>query len=177
MAPRRLMNYIMVVTATLLLLGAVQSPQAEARKFAGVNPFCRTASYRRSCTQMVSGAANWHDASANAIKATIDLAKRLKGLVPTIEPAIAHLEPMSRDSIRESCADSFDNVVDDLQVSLQALEAGDIGTVKSYLSSSVAADCRDSLKEFGIGAEFPLNKYSDHLTQKVDNCLAVIMQE
>lgn len=171
MGPRKLMKLI-AATLLVLLLGA-----AEARRFAGVNPFCRTASYRRICTQMVSGAANQHDAAVNAVKSTMTLAERLRALVPTIEPEIAHLPPLSRDSVRESCVQNFDSVVDNLGVSLRALEAGDIATAKTYLSASASAECADAINEFGIGSELLLTKYSAHLTQRVDNCLAVILQE
>lgn len=174
MALRKFMNYLFMATAALLLLGAVQSPPAEARKFIGVNPFCRTASYRRLCTQMVNGAANWHDASVNAMKSTLELAKRIKNLVPLVKPAIAHLAPISRDSIMETCVENFDDIVDDIEVSLQALEADDIGTVRSHLSAAFTTDCEDALKEFG--ADFPLSKFARHLTREVDNCLAVLMQ-
>ncbi|KAI3452697.1 hypothetical protein Pfo_009361 [Paulownia fortunei] len=173
MAPKKF-NYLFVAAATLLLLGAAQSHLAEASKFVGVNPFCRTASYRRICTQMVKGAVNWHDASVNAMKTTLELAKRIKDLVPLVKPAIDHLEPKSRDSIMKTCNEDFDGIVDDIEVSLQALEADDIGTVRSHLSGALTSDCADALKEFG--ADFPLSKFAGHLTRNVDNCLAVVMQ-
>ncbi|KAG6396487.1 hypothetical protein SASPL_142638 [Salvia splendens] len=176
MTPRKLVCYnkILIAAAALLL---VLGSQAEARKFVGVNPFCRTASYRRVCTQMVSGAVNQRDASVNAIKATIALADRLKSIVPTIEPGMAHLAPVSRDSIMKVCVSNFDNIVDNLGVGLRAVEEGDVSTATSYLSASTASDCVDAMLEFGIGADFPLSKYSAHLTHRVDNCLAVILQE
>lgn len=46
MAPNKLMNYVFIAAAALLLVGALESRQAEARNFAGVNPFCRTTSHR-----------------------------------------------------------------------------------------------------------------------------------
>ncbi|KAL6577899.1 hypothetical protein OROMI_010227 [Orobanche minor] len=173
MAPNKF-NYLYLATAALLLLGAARSPQAEARKFLGVNPFCRTASYRRICNQMVNGASSWRDASANAMISTRELAKRVRGLVPLLKPAIEHLEPITRDAIMATCVDNFDGIVDDLEVSLQALQANDLGTARSHLSGALRSDCKDAMKEFG--ADFPLNKYSRHLTIKVDNCLAVLMQ-
>lgn len=170
----KLTSYVLLAAAALLLLG---SAQAEARKYVGVNPFCRTASYRRTCTQMVNGATNWQDAVVNAIKATRELAARLQAMVPVvIEPAIAKLEPASRDSVRETCAETYGSVVEDLDVGLSAFAAGDLGTAKTHLSAAIASECADALKEFGIGDEFVLTKYSNHLTRRVDNCLAVILQ-
>ena len=176
MVPRKLTHYIFVAAAALLLLGAAQPPQAAARKFTGVNPFCRTASYRRVCTQMVGGAANQHDATVNAIKYVKEMAQRLRSLVPSIEPAIAHLHPNSQESIRLSCVDNFDGAVYDFDTALESLEAGDIYTVKSYLSAAASQECADAMKEFGIGDDYVLTKYSAHLTQQIDNCLAVLLQ-
>ncbi|KAL1539340.1 hypothetical protein AAHA92_27969 [Salvia divinorum] len=176
MTPRKLTCYnkiFIAAAALLLLLGS----QAEARKFVGVNPFCRTASYRRICTQMVSGAVNQHDASVNAIKSTIALAARLKVMVPTIEPAMQHLAPVSRDSIKKTCVSNFDSIVENLDVGLRAFQDGDVSTTTSYLSAAAVGDCVDAMQEFGIGADLPLSKYSARLTQRVDNCLAVILQE
>ncbi|GFP97481.1 hypothetical protein PHJA_001892200 [Phtheirospermum japonicum] len=168
------LRYLYLATAALVLLGAAQSPQAEARKFIGVNPFCRTATYRRICTQMVNGASSWRDASANAMISARELATRVRDLVPLLKPAVAHLEPITQESIIKTCNDDFEGIVDDLEVSLQALQAGDIGTVRSHLSGALRSDCKDAMKEFG--ADFPLTKYASHLTIKVDNCLAVVMQ-
>ncbi|KAL3644505.1 hypothetical protein CASFOL_009685 [Castilleja foliolosa] len=130
------LKYLFLATATLILLGSALTPQAEARIFIGFNPFCRTATYRRICTQMVNGASSFTDASANAMISAHELATRVRGLVPLLKPAVAHLEPKTQESIIATCTEDFDGIVDDLEVSLQAMKAGDIGTARSHLSLS-----------------------------------------
>ncbi|KAL7149141.1 hypothetical protein ABFS83_05G019600 [Erythranthe nasuta] len=174
MAPKKF-NYLFAAAAALILLGAAWIPlQAEARRFVGVNRFCHTASYRRICTQMVNGASDWRDASNNAMLATLDLARRLKDLVPILKPALSHLDPATVEEIMKTCDNDFYNVVDDLEVSLQAFKTNDIGAVAAHLSAALRTDCQEAMK--AAGPEFPLNKYAGHLTRRVDNCLAVILQ-
>ncbi|KAL3636369.1 hypothetical protein CASFOL_020916 [Castilleja foliolosa] len=168
------LRYLYLATAAIILLGAAQIPQAEARSFIGVNPFCRTANYRLICTKMVNGASSLRDATANAMISAHVLATRVRGLVPLLKPAVAHLQPISQESIIATCTEDFDAIVDDLEVSLQALQAGDIGTARSHLSGALRSDCKDAMKQFGV--DFPLNKYATHLKIQVDNCLAVMMQ-
>lgn len=169
-------NYLFAAAAAAaLLLLATQSPlQAEARKFVGINQFCRTASYRRHCTQMVNGATTLEAASANAMNSTLVLAKRIRDLVPLLKPALAHLDPQSASDAMKTCNDDFDGIVEDVEVSLEAMRANDVGTVTAHLSAALRSDCEQAMKE--VGADFPLKKYAGILTRSVDNCLAVIMQ-
>lgn len=172
MAARKSMNSILIAAATAALLLVA----ADARKFIGVNPFCRTASHRLSCTEMVNGATNHHDASVNAVKSTMALAEKLKSLVPTIEPAIAQLNPKAKSTIMESCAKRFDEAIDYLKMSIEAIDAGDVYTAKTYLSAAAADYCKDAVEEFDVGKELPLIRFSRMLNLKVDNCLAVVLQ-
>ncbi|KAL3835591.1 hypothetical protein ACJIZ3_010327 [Penstemon smallii] len=152
------------VTATaLLLLAAAYGPTtADARAFIGVNPFCRTADYRRICTKMVNGAT------------TLALAQRVQAMVPLLKPVISHLEPQSQESIMSTCNEDFDSRIDDLQESLKALEINDIGTVRTRLSAAFSSDCMEELSQFGV--ECPFFKIVEFLQKEVDNCLAVVQQ-
>ncbi|GER51539.1 plant invertase/pectin methylesterase inhibitor [Striga asiatica] len=172
MAPNKF-NYLYLTTTLLLLVGPTQIPRTEAR-FAGVNPFCRTSNYRRICTRMVNGASTQTDASVNAMQSALDLARRVRALVPLLRPAVAGLSPATQESILATCAEDFEGIADDLAVSIEALAANDVGTARSHLSGALRSDCKDAMKEFG--AEFPLNKFARHLSLQVDNCLAVLMQ-
>lgn len=176
MAPNKFNGLYLAAVALVLLIGAAQSPRAAARSFINVNPFCRTANYRRVCNQMVRGATTWSEASANAMDSTRELATRLKGLVPLLKPSIAHLKPITQDSIMKTCVENFDGIVDDMEVSLQAVQAGDMGTARSHLSAAFRTDCKDAMKESGAPFPVNLNKYSKHLNIHVDNCFAVLLQ-
>ncbi|KZV52687.1 hypothetical protein F511_21067 [Dorcoceras hygrometricum] len=159
----------------VLFLMASGSPPAAARRFIGVNPWCRTASHKRLCTQMAKGATTWHGASANAMIATLELAKRIQSMSDRlIRPAIAFLEPQSRESISASCAEDFELAISDLEDSIKALEANDMGTLTVHLSAAYSTDCSDALAEFGV--DDPLAKVSGHYLKMVDNCLAVVRQ-
>ncbi|KAI3467560.1 hypothetical protein Pfo_024223 [Paulownia fortunei] len=173
MVPEKL-NSLFLAVAALLLLFAGQIPPVEARKFIGVNPWCRTAYHRRLCTRMVKGAANWHDASVNSLRTTLELAKRLQGMVQLVKPAIADLEQKSQESIMATCIEDFDGTIDDLEKSLGSLEVRDIGTARSRLSAALSSECDQALAEFGI--QSPLGRYAKVLYKEVDNCLAVILQ-
>jgi len=173
MAPKKF-NYFSLFFLTLVALLITQSKTTEARIFIGVNQFCTTASHKRLCTKMVNGATNMHDATQNAILATLDLAKKIQSVSHLIEPAIATLEPVSQRSVRSTCADNFENTIDDLETSLQALKDNDQGTLLTHLSASTSSDCDDSLKQFGV--DNPLSKITGHLAKAVDNCLAVVQQ-
>ncbi|XP_073280647.1 uncharacterized protein [Primulina huaijiensis] len=167
-------NSLFLCMACVLFLIAAQSPSAAARRFIGVNPWCRTASHKRLCTQMAKGATTWHDASANSMKTTLELAKRIQFMSHLIKPAISFLEPQSRESILASCAEDFDITISDLEESIKALEVNDMGTLKVHLSAAYSTDCSDALAEFGV--EDPLAKVSGHYLKMVDNCLAVVQQ-
>ncbi|PIN21112.1 hypothetical protein CDL12_06195 [Handroanthus impetiginosus] len=173
MAPIKF-NYLFLTSATLLLLFAAQCPSAEARKFIGVNPWCHTASYRRLCTRMVAGATTWQDASVNAMKSTLGLAKGLQGVVNLVKPAIASLSKTSQESIIATCIDDFEGIVDDLEKSLQSMKIQDIGTIRSRLSAALSGDCEEALSEFHI--QSPISRYAKLLHKEVDNCLAVLLQ-
>ncbi|KAL2455210.1 Plant invertase/pectin methylesterase inhibitor superfamily protein [Abeliophyllum distichum] len=173
MAPKKF-NYFSLFFLTLVALLLAQSTTTEARKFIGVNPFCTTASHKKLCTKMVNGATNMHDATQNAIQATLGLAKKIQSMSRLIEPAIANLEPVSQESIRSTCKESFENTIDDLETSLQALKDNDQGTLLTHLSAATSSDCDDALTEFGV--DNPLSKVSGILAKEVDNCLAVVQQ-
>ncbi|XP_073148474.1 uncharacterized protein [Henckelia pumila] len=168
-------NSLFLCMACVLFLMAAQSPSAAARRFLGVNPWCRTSSHKRLCTQMAKGAATWHDASSNAMQATLELAKRIQSMSGVlIKPAIASLEPQSRQSVLASCAEDFDIMISDLEDSIKALEVNDMGTLTVHLSAAYSTDCSDALAEFGI--EDPFAKVSGVYLKMVDNCLAVVQQ-
>jgi len=173
MAPKKF-NYFSLFFVTLVALLIAQSTTIEAIKFIGVNQFCTTASHKKLCTKMVNGASNMHDATQNAILATLGLAKRIQSMSHLIEPAIATLEPVSQESIRSTCKDNFENIIDDLETSLQALKDNDQGTLLTHLSASASSDCDDALEEFSV--DNPLSKVTGHLAKEVDNCLAVVQQ-
>ncbi|KAK4429803.1 hypothetical protein Salat_1281000 [Sesamum alatum] len=173
MAPRKL-NYLFLAMAALLLLFAAESPSVDAQTDIGVNPWCRTASAKRLCTRMVTGATNRRDASINALRSTLKHAKRLRGRIHLVRPAIAGLGKTSQDSIMASCNNNFDGTIDDLENSLRALEAEDIGPVKSRLRSAQRSECEVALSEFQVRS--PLARYSKLLSKEVSNCLAVILQ-
>ncbi|XP_022882281.1 uncharacterized protein LOC111399249 [Olea europaea var. sylvestris] len=167
-------NYFSLLFLTLVALPIAQSTTMEARKSTGVNQFCTTASHKELCTKMVNDATNMHDATQNAILATLDLAKKIHFMSHLIEPAIATLEPISQESVRSTCKDNFENTIDDLETSLQALKDNDQGTLLTLLSASISSDCEDALKQFGV--DNPLGKITGHLAKEVDNCLAVVQQ-
>ncbi|XP_073131258.1 uncharacterized protein [Henckelia pumila] len=162
------------LAAAALLLCVTQTPSAEARRLFEVNAFCRTSSHPQLCTKMVNGAKNWHDASANAMKSTLAVAKRLQSMAPLLKPAVAGLQKISRDSIMDTCIEDFDSIVSDLEVSIKALDENDKGTLLVHLSAAYNSDCEDALNEFG--ADFPMSKIAGYLAKEVDNCLAVVQQ-
>ncbi|KAL8035849.1 hypothetical protein ABFS82_12G119700 [Erythranthe guttata] len=168
-------NYLFVAAAAaLLLLLAAEGPTAGARSFAGVNPWCRTASHKRLCNKMVKNATNWHDASVNSLRTTLELAKRLPGMVPMVKPAISTLEIKSQKSILDSCIEDFEGRIVDMEKSLGSIQVQDIGSVMSRLSAALHGDCEEALAEFHVDS--PVAKYTKLLHKEVDNCLAVILQ-
>ncbi|XP_075483552.1 uncharacterized protein LOC142523705 [Primulina tabacum] len=167
-------KHLFLAGAALLLLCVTQTPSAEARRLLEVNAFCRTSSHPQLCTKMVNGAKNWHDASANAMKAALTVAKRLQSMAPQLKPAVSNLLPVSRESIMSTCVEDFDTIVSDLEESIKALDENDKGTLLAHLSAAYNSDCEDALNEFG--ADFPLSKIAGYLAKEVDNCLAVVQQ-
>lgn len=165
----------------MLLIIAATSQSTEARKFIGVNKFCRTSSYRMLCTRMVRGATTQDDATMNAIKSALVLAKKIKDLVPPKNNSAAlHGKPakdpeVQRESVLDICRDQTESVVDDLETSMEAFKANDIGTVRSHLSGGFRTDCQDTMEE--IGVKFPFSKYLGLMERNIDNCLAVLMQD
>ncbi|KAK2977475.1 hypothetical protein RJ640_016103 [Escallonia rubra] len=160
-----------VTTVALLLL----ANRAEAR-FRGINSFCTTADQRLLCTRMVHGATNWHDAVANAINTSLELATTVKSMLPRIGPLLTDLTPESRDSTIQTCAENFDSAVDNLKEALTYLNAGDKGSLNTYLSSVTISDCMDAFDQFS--APFPdiLSKAARILDRQVNNILAVSQQ-
>lgn len=137
--------------------------------------YCHTAEDKQLCAQMVAGAQTLRDASEKAIKATMDYAKKIEGESGAIIPSVRTLPPETRKSIVATCKESFENAVDDLQLSLQALMAHDQGTLMTRLSAALESDCEDAVNEFG--ANFPLQKDMKRYNAELDSALAVVTQE
>ncbi|KAL8519119.1 hypothetical protein ACS0TY_010165 [Phlomoides rotata] len=169
-------NYLFPVASLLLLLllVAAQSPLAEARKYIGVNQWCTTAYHRRLCTRMVNGAVTKDDATMNALKTTLEYAKRVQGMIGLVKPAIAALDPKTQESIMSTCTSDFSNRIDDLETSIGAMPSHDIGTILAHLSASLHNECDDALAEIRLTS--PIAKYTKLLHKEVDNCLAILMQ-
>ena len=166
-------NYLFAV-ASLLLLVAAQSPPVEARKFTGVNQWCTTAFHRRLCTRMVNGAVTKNDAAMNALKTTLEYAKRLQGMIDMVKPSIARLSPKTQASIMSTCTDDLAGNIDDIEQSIASLQVNDLGTIYSHLSASLSSDCVDALTEYHVTS--PLTKYAKLYHKEVDNCLAILTQ-
>ncbi|KAK4423853.1 hypothetical protein Salat_1968200 [Sesamum alatum] len=159
--------------AALLLLGAALGPFAEA-KFAGVNPFCIHATYRQTCTDMVKGATTLDSAMFNALQSALAEAKRVKAMIPTVLPAISQLSSKIKNEVVQTCTEDFDGTISDIEETIAALKAKDMGTAQSHLSAALRRDCRDAIHEFGLNSE--LSKYATQLTRTVDNAMAVVTQ-
>lgn len=125
---------------------------------------------------MVKGATSHHDAIKNAIESTMVVAKQLRGMVPTIEPAIANLQPIARESVMKVCVERYDGVIDLLNMSLEALEAGDIPMLNSDLSGIAADYCEEAMEEDNVGMDLPIHKYSQQLARDAWNILDVATQ-
>lgn len=173
MAHETRFNYLFAV-ASLLLLMAAQSPPAEARKYIGVNQWCTTAYHRRLCTRMVNGAVTQNEATMNALKTTLEYAKRLQGMIDMVKPSIANLEPKTQEYIMSTCTEDLAGNIDDLETSITSLQSNDIGSILSHLSASLSSDCVAALTEYRI--QSPIAKYAKLLHKEVDNCMAVLMQ-
>ena len=167
-------NYLFAVASLLILLVAAQSHTAEARKYIGVNQWCTTAFHRRLCTRMVNGAVTKDEATLNALKTTLEYAKRLQGMIDLVKPAVANLAPKTQETIISTCTEDFAGNVDDIEQSIAALQANDIGTILAHLSASLQSDCETALAEYRILS--PIAKYAKLMHKEVDNCLAVLMQ-
>nr|GMD24656.1 polygalacturonase At1g48100 [Ipomoea batatas] len=167
---------LVAVAAVLLLCHGADAFLPAFIPGSKINPFCQTATSKRLCTRMVGGASTLHDASANAIKATLKLAKEIESMsVGAVIPAVAKLKGVTKDSILETCHDSFENAVDDLNISLQALDADDHMAVMTRLSAALPSDCGDALKEFGVS--FPLQNIVKFYARYLDSALAVVSQQ
>ncbi|XP_051144180.1 uncharacterized protein LOC127260492 [Andrographis paniculata] len=171
-------KYRLCLVGVALIVAAMGFQAAEGRSYEGVNPFCRTASYRKLCTDMVKGAGNWHEASANAMQSALELAKKLKGMAPQpqkLPETVPARDPAAqRNQVMEICKDNLDGVVDDLESSLEALRSDDVGTVRSHLSGALRTDCQDAMRESKM--DFPFSRYLGTMKANIDNCLAVVMQ-
>lgn len=166
---------VAIAAALLLLCDGAHAFLPAFKPGSPINKFCKTATSKRLCTRMVGGATNLHDASANAIKATLTLAKEIQSMSGAVIPAVKKLKGVTKDSILKTCHDSFENAVDDLNLSLQALDADDHGTVMIRLSAALPSDCGDALKEFGVS--FPLQNIYKFYSRYLDSTLAVVTQQ
>ncbi|VFQ89955.1 unnamed protein product [Cuscuta campestris] len=176
MTPQRVVALPAALLLLLLLCGGANAFLPAFKPGSPVSQFCKTASSKRLCTRMVGGAANLHDATANSIRATLELAEKLRAMSGTvISAATTGLPADSKDSIVKTCDESFEDVVDDLKLSLEALKAKDNGTLMTRLSAALLSDCGDALDDFGVG--YPLKTTIKLYARYLDNTLAVVTQQ
>lgn len=168
--------FSMTLVLTLLVLLALNAQNAEA-KYKGINQFCRTCDYRRLCNTMVHGATNWHDATRNAVEATLKVATMLRNMHPLLDNALNNVPPKSKADVLATCKDNFDSEVDNLKQALVFIENNDAGSLNSYLSAAISiTDCTEAFNQFGAAMPPIVAKTSDMLTKQVSNCLAVSQQ-
>ncbi|KAL3511318.1 hypothetical protein ACH5RR_030719 [Cinchona calisaya] len=164
---------------SLLLLAIVTlffiSQNANGSGQIGVNQFCKTSNNKQLCNRMVNGATNLHDASVNAIKVAIYVANKIKTLTPIVVEAASNLDENLKKQIVDGCVESFSDTIDDLNLSLDLFNKGDMGGVGTRLSAAFDSQCMDSLKEQGVAVP-SLLKINDNFAKIVDNTLAVVFQ-
>ncbi|KAL3501156.1 hypothetical protein ACH5RR_035605 [Cinchona calisaya] len=165
-------SFSMLFLAIVTLCLVSQNAEAQAP---GINQFCKTSNSKRLCTRMVNGATNLHDASTNAIKVAIDVATRIQNLAPTIVQAASGLEPNMKRQLVDSCEESFSNSIEDLNLSIELFNQGDMGGVGTRLSAAFDNDCADSLKEQGVIVP-TMVRLNAHFAKVMDNTLAVVFQ-
>uniref|UniRef100_A0A5B7BM76 Pectinesterase inhibitor domain-containing protein n=1 Tax=Davidia involucrata TaxID=16924 RepID=A0A5B7BM76_DAVIN len=161
-------SLLFLATVALFLAGG-----AEAR-FRGINPFCRAADYKLLCNAMVKGATNLDEATENAIRSTLNVAQYLLSSIDLIKSAVADLEPVTRDSLMDTCHSNFEDFVDELTGALEDLKGKDKGSLMTKLSACTLSDCTDSFDQFG--ALFPLTKVTNALRRYLSNTAAVVQQ-
>ncbi|XP_027152625.1 uncharacterized protein LOC113752757 [Coffea eugenioides] len=164
-------SFSLLSLAIVTLLLASQNADA----LIPVNQFCKTATYKILCTRMVHGATNLQDASASAIKVAIHVANKIRALTPVVVQAASDLDPTMKSQIVDTCKESFENTIEDLNLSLDLLRQGDMGGVGTRLSAAFDSDCLDALKEQGVAVPSLVRIYS-RFEKVMDNSLAVAFQ-
>lgn len=165
-------SFSLLLLAIVTLLLASQNADAQIP----VNQFCKTATYKILCSRMVHGATNLQDASDRAIKVAVHLANKIQSLIPQVIQAASQLEPTMKSQIVDTCKESFENTVEDLNLSLQLLQQGDMGGVGTRLSAAFDSDCLDALKEQGVAIPSLLRVKYSKFERVMDNALAVAFQ-
>lgn len=165
-------SFSLLLLAIVTLLIISQNANAEN---VGINQFCKTATHKRLCTKMVNGATNLHDASVNAIKVAIYVANKIKTLTPAVVQATSDFDANLKTQLVDLCGESFSDTIEDLTLSLELLNQGDLGGVGTRLSAAFDSECIDSLKEQGVTVP-SLLKINANFEKIMDNTLAVVFQ-
>ncbi|XP_059634000.1 uncharacterized protein LOC132276554 [Cornus florida] len=163
----------LAINVTLFFSGYVQAVKPLPT---GTNPFCNTADFKPLCNRMVRGAKTLDEATANAIKSTLEVVKGAKPKLRILEPAVAKLKrPVTKKAMKGTCQESFNNVVSNLEGALKDLKSGDKYSVNDRLSAATLDDCNDAFAE--SGKKSPLAGFGGDLRMYVSNCLAVTQQK
>ncbi|XP_027099330.1 uncharacterized protein [Coffea arabica] len=144
-------SQVFLVTTMLVLAG-----NGEARAIIG-SPFCAETNHgveKDLCNSLVNGARTWNEALSRVILAAIEQVKPVKPLIDGLGPKLPpSLRPISRDSIVQTCSESYGNILDEFNGALENIRTGDkTGAINSQLSAALSSlsDCTDGLEEFGI---------------------------
>ncbi|CAI9092969.1 OLC1v1028355C1 [Oldenlandia corymbosa var. corymbosa] len=159
---------MLFLTISLILVG---SKTGTAQP--GISPFCQTADNKQLCTRVVNGATNQHDAAVNAVTEALTVAKQIQELTPEVVQSTVGLDPNTKTELVQDCTESFANTIDDLNLAVESLNKGDLGSAGTRLSASYDSACAESLKERGIHI-FSMDKLNDNFGKLMDTAMAVL---
>lgn len=144
----------MFLTTMILILASNGKAKAGAD-----SPFCAKTNpgpERDLCNSLVNGAKTWNAALSNVIHAALKEVEPVKPLIDGLgEKLPSSLRQISKDSIVETCQESYANVIDEFNGALQSIKNGDKKKALNFqLSAALSSlsDCTDGLGEFGVSS-------------------------
>ncbi|KAL2519582.1 PMEI domain-containing protein [Abeliophyllum distichum] len=167
MALKNNISFSLALVATaVVLFAATANSQA--------TDHCAVAADKALCVALVKGAKTWPEAMTNALQATLQKANVAKSVVDGIPKKLSpSLEPQSKESIKKTCLDAYQSIIDNSKECLGYVKSGDpFSSLKTYLSSIGYTDCVDGLNDFGESLP-EVSQFSTDMRKFANTLLAI----
>ncbi|KAL3511319.1 hypothetical protein ACH5RR_030720 [Cinchona calisaya] len=168
-------SFSQVLFATMILILA-SNGKAKATLDSSFCAQTNAGEERVLCNTLVNGATTWNAALSNVIDGALKQVKPIKPIIDDLGKNLpSSLRQVSKDSIVETCKESYESVVDEFNGALGNIKTGDkFGSINTQLSAALSSltECVDALGEFGVDAG-ELKKFQSILEKYASLSLAV----
>lgn len=155
--------------ATLVFFSGTAEAQSQSKQDSSI--FCLAAQDQELCEILVAGAKTAMLATAQAIKLSIEIAKKLEPYVDRIIDGLS-MPPDSKNKVVNACHSDYQKVIDNFLAALNDLNKGNKSGTNAKLSTPTLTNCVAKLDRFRVTAPV-VKKAKQDLDNYMQTCASV----